>query len=67
MTEPITPAHYIPRWPSIPPDGIAADHWRLFTSLAKIARGRTDNGQPLPREISREIARDALIKAGMNW
>ncbi len=40
---------------------------RLCGALGEIARGRTDNGLPLPRETSREIARRALTEQGRGW
>jgi hypothetical protein len=39
----------------------------LIRALKEIARGRPDNGRPLPAETARQIARLALIDAGINW
>ena len=36
-------------------------------ALAKIARGRTDNGLPLARETARQIARKAMTDMGRSW
>lgn len=39
----------------------------IIRALKKIAIGRVDNGRPLASEISRQIARDACLKAELNW
>jgi hypothetical protein len=39
----------------------------LLEALKVIAAGRAINGMPLPREIARQMARDALISIGERW
>jgi hypothetical protein len=39
----------------------------LLEALKVIAAGRAINGMPLPREIARQVARDALIAIGERW
>jgi hypothetical protein len=39
----------------------------LLEALMRIAQGRTDCGRPLAAETSRQIAREALVKAGVSW
>ena len=36
-------------------------------ALAKIARGRQDNGRPLGGETAREIARKAMVDMNRSW
>ncbi len=39
----------------------------LRCALVKIAKGRSDNGRPLPAETTRQIARRTLIDIGLDW
>lgn len=39
----------------------------LIDALKRIARGRAENGRPLQTEIARQIAREALVAAGIDW
>jgi hypothetical protein len=40
---------------------------RLIVALAKIARGRTDNGRPLGGLDAQIIARGACVDLGIDW
>jgi hypothetical protein len=42
-------------------------HNVLAVALSKIARGRPDNGRPLPAETSRQLARGVITSLGMDW
>lgn len=39
----------------------------LIAALRDIARGHTDRGSPLAAETARQLARTALVEAGLDW
>lgn len=39
----------------------------LLEALRAIANGRMDNGKPHPAYTAQQLARSALINAGMEW
>lgn len=55
--------------PALPANtGMASGMLTAFErALAKIARGRTDNGRPLAGEAARQIAREALTQHDREW
>jgi len=40
---------------------------RFAEVLGEIARGRSDNGRPLPAETARQMAREVLDEQGFRW
>lgn len=40
---------------------------RLVAAMKAIARGRTDCGHPLSREVARQVMRTAMASCGMDW
>ncbi len=43
------------------------DAMPLRNSLARIARGRTNSGDPLDGEKARQLARTAMTELGLDW